>query len=90
MVRVTFTPALKRFYPDLKALEIEAGDVASLLDTVDSAHPGLRAYLVDDRGALRQHVNIFIGEDLIRDKVALSDSLSNGDEVYIMQALSGG
>ena len=90
MVRVTFTPALKRFYPNLNALEIEAGNVASLLDAVDSAHPGLRAYLVDDRGALRQHVNIFIGEDLIRDKVALSDALSDGDEVYIMQALSGG
>ncbi len=90
MVRVTFTPALKRFYPQLSESQIEAEDVAGLLHEIDKIHPGLRAYLVDDRGALRQHVNIFIGEDLIRDKVALSDPLISGDEVYIMQALSGG
>ncbi len=90
MVKVTFTPALKRFYPDLGTLELEASNLVDLMASIEARHPGLTSYLVDDRGALRQHVNIFIGEDLIRDKVKLSDSLSAGDEVYIMQALSGG
>lgn len=90
MVTVTFTPALKRFYPDLGIMEVEAANLSELLKSIEEKHPGLTAYLVDERGALRQHVNIFIGEDLIRDKVKLSDSLTAGDEVYIMQALSGG
>ena len=42
------------------------------------------------KGALRKHVNIFIGDELIRDKRALSDAVSAETRVYIMQALSGG
>ncbi|HAA14440.1 MAG TPA: molybdenum cofactor biosynthesis protein MoaD, partial [Cytophagales bacterium] len=44
----------------------------------------------DDQGQLRKHVNVFVGNTLIADRIGLSDALTAQDEVYIMQALSGG
>ena len=57
---------------------------------VDKQYPGLADYIVDERGALRKHVNIFIGEDLIHDREKLSDAVENTSRVFVFQALSGG
>jgi molybdopterin converting factor small subunit len=53
-------------------------------------YPGLTDYLVDEQGALRKHVNIYIGENLIEDRTNLKDIVNPSDEVLIFQALSGG
>ncbi len=90
MPKVRFTSNLKRFYPELSEMSIQQSTVSQLLDSVDEAHPGLKDYIVDETGALRKHVNIFIGNDMVTDRETLSDALSEHDEVYIMQALSGG
>jgi molybdopterin converting factor small subunit len=90
MPQVNFTYALKRFYPDLKPINISAANIAELVKGLDQPYPGLKDYLIDEQGRLRQHVNIFIGERLIKDKQQLSDTINEGDEVFIMQALSGG
>ena len=90
MPRVKFTPNLQRFFPDLCACEIEAATVADVVRAVDCRWRGLGDYIVDEQGALRKHVNIFIGGELIRDKRALSDRLAADSQIYIMQALSGG
>ncbi|HAA21774.1 MAG TPA: molybdenum cofactor biosynthesis protein MoaD [Cytophagales bacterium] len=90
MPTVHFTANLKRFYPDLVPFEVEAHTVAELIHAVEAKHLGLRDYLVDDQGQLRKHVNVFVGNTLIADRIGLSDALTAQDEVYIMQALSGG
>ncbi|MEL6537630.1 MAG: MoaD/ThiS family protein [Bacteroidota bacterium] len=90
MPTVHFTANLKRFYPDLIPFAVEANTVAELIEAVEAKHQGLRDYLVDEQGQLRKHVNVFVGNTLIADRVGLSDSLTVEDEVYIMQALSGG
>ncbi len=90
MAIVKFTRALRRFYPDLKPLQIDAVSIAEVLAEINRQHPGLADYIVDERGKLRQHVNIFINNSLINDREALSDTVAAHEEVYIMQALSGG
>lgn len=91
MAKVKFTNLLRRFYPNLADhLEVEGNNVAEVLDTLNKEYPGLKDYLVDERGKLRQHVNIFIGEELIKDKETLLDALRPEDEIFILQAISGG
>ena len=90
MAVVKFTPNLKRFFPDLSEIEVEGANVAEVVAAVDSRWEGLADYIVDENGALRKHVNIFIGEELILDKQNLSDAVSKNSRIYIMQALSGG
>lgn len=90
MPKVNFTSALKRFFPDLSSIEVEADNINELIAQIELKYPGIKSYLLDDTGSLRKHVNIFIGENLIQDEVSFTDDLSSKDEIYIFQALSGG
>jgi molybdopterin synthase sulfur carrier subunit len=77
-------------FPDLKDVRVEANSLAQVVAVLDELHPGLADYLIDERGALRRHVNIFINDELLDDRKTLRDKVSAGDRVFIMQALSGG
>lgn len=90
MPQVKFTAALKRFFPDLQPMQVSGATVADILTTLEAKFPGLRDYIVDEQGELRQHVNIFIGESLIEDRQQLSDRVGAADEIFFFQALSGG
>ncbi|OEK04568.1 MoaD/ThiS family protein [Roseivirga misakiensis] len=90
MATVKFTSNLKRFYPELVPLKVQGGTVASALSEVEAKFAGIKGYILDDNGRVREHVNLYIGGDLITDRETLSDKLSAGDELYIMQAISGG
>ena len=90
MAHVQFTSHLRRFFPDLQPVQVEAETVAEVVAALDRRFPGLARYVVDDQGALRKHVNIFLGEELVRDRRGLSDPVSGETRVFIMQALSGG
>ncbi len=92
MVQVHLTRHLFAFFPQLdqRALEVEATDVAGVISALEEQAPGIGFYLCDERGRLRPHVNVFIGNAIIRDRRRLSDPVTPGDKVSILQALSGG
>ena len=90
MAQIKFTANLKRFFPDLCECSIDAATVAEIVAAVDRRWRGLGDYIIDEQGALRKHVNIFVGDELLRDKQTLSDRVSRDTRVFIVQALSGG
>lgn len=90
MATVEFTRNLLRFFPSLAPVSVDAGTVAELVARLEIAHPGLRAYLLDERGRLRKHVNIYVESDPVHDRDGLGDPLGPDARVYIAQALSGG
>lgn len=90
MPSVQFTSALKRFFPDLKGQQVPAQNVADLIDALEQKYPGLQDYLMDESGALRHHVNVFVDGKTIQDRESLQDQIQENQEVFIFQALSGG
>ncbi|HEX6837529.1 MAG TPA: MoaD/ThiS family protein [Polyangia bacterium] len=90
MAHVSFTRHLSRFFPTLEACDVPAATVRELIDELERRHPGLASYLIDETGRLRRHVNIFVGEEPVRDRARLGDALAPDARVFIMQALSGG
>ncbi len=90
MPRVIFTRNLQRFFPGLSELDIAGTTVAEIVRSLDAHHPGLADYLIDERGALRKHVNIFVDNTLVSDRAGLSDPVPPGCSVHVIQALSGG
>jgi molybdopterin converting factor small subunit len=90
MPHLRFTTALKRFFPDLKPETLPGETVAEVMDHLEQRYPGMRDYLLDERGSLRQHVNVYVEDRLIQDRRTLGDALQASDEVLIFQALSGG
>jgi molybdopterin converting factor small subunit len=91
MPRVELTPHLRRYFPALgETTEVEGATVAEVVAALEERHPGLAGYLLDDRGALRKHVNIFVGDRRVRDRERLRDEVAADARVFILQALSGG
>lgn len=92
MITVHLTRHLYSFFPGLDGAEIkvEASTVGEVVKALEALAPGIGFYICDERGRLRTHVNIFVGKEMIRDRRALSDAVAPGDQVHILQALSGG
>jgi molybdopterin synthase sulfur carrier subunit len=89
MPRIAFTRSLERLI-DCPPREAAGATVREILETVFRESPRLRGYLLDDRGALRQHVVVFVSGEEVRDRAGLSDPVSSTAEIFVMQALSGG
>ena len=97
MARVVLAPALSRWLPPEESggerevsLDVVAADVRGALDAVFARLPGLRGYVLDEHGAVRHHVAVFVDGQAIGDKRRLDQPVAPGGEVYVMQALSGG
>ena len=89
MPTVAFTPNLQR-HLDCPEVLVAADTVAAALEAVFRDHPQLRGYVLDEQGRLRQHVAVFVGGEVIRDRVRLSDTVAANQDIFVMQALSGG
>ena len=89
MGQVSFTATLRRHVP-CPPVATHGGTVREVLDDVFVRNPQLRSYLLDEHGRLRRHVNIYVGDHAINDRLGLSDPVAPEDEVYVFQALSGG
>ena len=89
MASVVFTPALRRFLrvPDTR---VAAATVVDALKGVFGDNPALRSYVLDDQGALRRHVAIYVNGEPVRDRTGLGDPVASDDEIYVFQALTGG
>ena len=92
MASVEITKHLWEFLPALRgnALTVKAATEAEVVREVERLAPGFTYYICDERGCLRTHVNIFVGQERILDRTRLSDPVDETSRVLIMQALSGG
>ena len=89
MPTVSFTPNFQR-HVNCPSLEVAGETVRQVLDAVFQGNPRARAYVLDDQGAVRQHMVVFVDGKQVRDRQTLSDSVAQNAEVYVAQALSGG
>lgn len=89
MARISFTANLER-HVSAPTMEVAADTVKEALDRVFQESPRLRSYVVDEHGRLRKHVNIYLNNSPIQDRVGLCDHVAADDEIFVFQALSGG
>jgi sulfur carrier protein ThiS len=89
MPTVSFTSALQRFLPTPNA-QVAGATVGDALAAVFASRPALRGYVLDDQGALRRHVAVYVNGQPVKDRMRLSDPVAQRDEIYVFQALSGG
>jgi molybdopterin converting factor small subunit len=86
---VVFTANLKR-HVEAPPSDVSGATVRAVLDAVFARNPRLRGYVLDDQGALRHHMIVFVDGEQVVDRVHLSDPVRATGEIYVMQALSGG
>lgn len=89
MATVRFTPNLRRLV-DTPSAVVCGATVAQALEGYFQANPRVRGYVLDDQGAVRKHVAVFVNREPLRDRVTLSDPVAECDDIFVAQALSGG
>jgi molybdopterin converting factor small subunit len=67
-----------------------ASTVKQALEVLWEQHPALRDRVVDEQGEVRQHINVFVGEESIRFAQGLATPVPDGSEILIVPAVSGG
>jgi molybdopterin converting factor small subunit len=86
MPTVRLREPLKRLASGRSEHALEARTVSELLHALEQSHPALTGWILDERGKLRPHINVFVNGELGNAGSALDD----GDRVDVIPAISGG
>lgn len=86
-MQVAIPSVLQSYTAGATSVEANGATLTELLGDLDARYPGIRFRMVNEVGALRPHVRIFVNRELTTN---LDRALSLRDEVVILQALSGG
>ncbi|NQV06190.1 MoaD/ThiS family protein [bacterium] len=73
-----------------RATAVDAVTVGGALDALFEVYPELRVHVTDESGGIRSHVSCWHGDRRIRGRDDLNRQVSDGDEVIVLQAVSGG
>jgi molybdopterin converting factor small subunit len=86
MAVVRLRGPLKQLAGNCSEHSVGGATVADLLRSLEAAHPALAGWIVDERGVLRRHINIFVNGERVDEDAAVDDD----DRVDVLPAISGG
>ena len=89
MPHIRFTQNIQRHVPCPPA-SVDGSTVREVLDAYFGTNPPARGYVLDDQGALRKHMAIFVNGEPVLDRAKLADPVPANGTIDIIQALSGG
>jgi len=90
MIKVRIPTPLRPLTKNQGEVETTAGSIANMIESLNSAHPGIKDRLCDETGELRRFVNIYVNEEDIRFLKGKETMLKDGDDVSIVPAIAGG
>lgn len=86
MPLVRLRQPLKGLAGDRAEHPLDGATVGELLAALEREHPATSGWILDERGALRRHINVFVNGEM----GALDTRLDAGDRVDVLPAISGG
>ena len=69
-----------------RELRLEGTTVAEVLRALEREHPDVKGWILDERGLIREHINVFVNRDCGREDTAVGAS----DQLHVIPAISGG
>lgn len=81
---------LRKLTNEEETVEVEAATIADAITELETKFPGIKERLVDDSGAVRRFVNVYVNEEDIRFQDNQATALKDGDEISIIPAIAGG
>jgi len=69
-----------------RELELEGATVREVLLSLERRHPDVRGWILDERGLIREHINVFVNKEYGREDTAVEA----GDYLHVLPAISGG
>jgi molybdopterin synthase sulfur carrier subunit len=89
-INVRIPTPLRKLTNNEELVEVQPGTIGSAIQELQSRYPGIQERLVDEGGAVRRFVNVYVNEEDIRFLKNQDTPLKEGDEVSIIPAIAGG
>jgi molybdopterin synthase sulfur carrier subunit len=89
VAEVVFAKAFRR-HVDCPDATVPGSTLGDVLARYFERYAAVRGYVLDDAGAVRKHVALFVDGDLIDDRTTLTDPVGDHSTIHVFQALSGG
>ena len=81
---------LRRLSDGQTTVDVEAVDLATAIEALDARYPGFKDRLLDEKGELRQFVNVYLNDEDVRLGAGLGAKVQARDEISIVPAVAGG
>ena len=88
--KVRIPTPLRKLTNNEEVIEVTAATVGAAITELQNRYPGIKERLVDDSGAVRRFVNVYVNEEDIRFLQGQETPLKDGDEMSIIPAIAGG
>lgn len=89
-IQVRIPTPLRKLTNNEELVQVTAPTVAGAIAELQSRYPGIKERLVDEKGAIRRFVNVYVNEEDIRFLKNQETPLKEGDEISIIPAIAGG
>ena len=90
MATVIIPTPLRKFTNNTARLKIEARNIQGVVDDLSLNFPELKRHLLDEKGGIRSFVNVFVGDDDIRDLQNEQTAVKEDSVISIVPAIAGG
>lgn len=90
MANVHIPPALRKYTQNKEEVSVAGGNVREVLGNLERDFPGIGERILDEGGAVRRFVNVFVADEDIRFLDNLDTQVKDSDEVSIVPAIAGG
>jgi sulfur-carrier protein adenylyltransferase/sulfurtransferase len=90
MVLVRIPTPLRRFTGEVSKVQVPGSTIKQVLDALLKAHEGLRPHLLDEKGKLRNFVNVYVNETDIRTAKGEETPVREDDVIMLVPAIAGG
>ena len=89
-VQVRVPTILRTYTGDQSQVSAEGETLSAVIDSLEAAYPGIKARVVDEDGALRRFVNVYVAEEDVRFAEGLDTKVPDGAQISIIPAVAGG
>ena len=89
-VSVRIPTILRTYTGGESEVTAEGETLTAVLDDLEASYPGIRARILDDQGAIRRFVNVYVGNDDVRFLDALDTKTPDGAQISVIPAVAGG
>jgi molybdopterin synthase sulfur carrier subunit len=88
--QVRIPTPLRKLTNNEEIVEVSAPTIGGAIAELQSRYPGIRDRLLDESGAVRRFVNVYLNEEDIRFLQNQETPIKDGDEISIIPAIAGG
>ena len=69
-----------------RELELDGSTVGEVLQALEREHPDVKGWILDERGLIREHINVFVNKEYGQEGTAVAER----DQLHVIPAISGG